>query len=398
MAGTQLPGWPREVLLERANAWSRTHGWSAITEAALLGWRREDLIPAPRFHSLGRGRGSVQLWPTLAYRRMLQVSRLRSRGLTHHRDQRLHLWLLGNPADPAAVRTDLLSFYTSIIRQTNAALRTEQWAVRPTERRVRGLARQVTEAAPSDLASAVVQWDGRAAPLLTLVHQWIQSPEATRLIGTLIYDLYAPNGTGLQQMIQHVRNTLPESLRLLIPEELASVIATVAGVLARPETFENPLLEALSTCPDQLIIDVHDAIRGWNDIVAGTLTLAARVIARNPSRALGVLTPWAAPITGLLETLARHRALRTPGDGLALFPWLLVLGAGSTFDVGRLAAFARSRGGSRLFHWLALHLDELEQAAAVTPGDLAALVTVLPPDRRDLWELAFPSVTGAALP
>lgn len=48
--------------------------------------------------------------------------------------------------------------------------------------------------------------------------------------------------------------------------------------------------------------------------------------------------------------------------------------------------------------WLALGLGDVEQTAAVAPGALAALMAVLPPERRDLWEMAFPSMAGPAVP
>ena len=81
----------------------------------MINWREQGLVPAPRGRGLGRGKGSVQLWSWRAYRRILQVMRLRSAGVHSHRDQRLTLWFDGADIAVDVIRSDLQSYVYELL-------------------------------------------------------------------------------------------------------------------------------------------------------------------------------------------------------------------------------------------------------------------------------------------
>lgn len=103
----------------RANQWAEKQGFKPVSEASLLEWRKEGLVPPPSPHGLGRGMGKAEDWSWLAYRRVLKIIRMRSRGIIHRRDQRLILWFEGNHLSLDLIREDLERTWEANIKRVS---------------------------------------------------------------------------------------------------------------------------------------------------------------------------------------------------------------------------------------------------------------------------------------
>jgi len=80
-------------------------------EATLKRLRRGGLLPKPIPHSLGRGRGVVQIYPVWAEERLRRILALRSDGVRSVPELRWWLWLEGADDLWPRVQADLLAAY-----------------------------------------------------------------------------------------------------------------------------------------------------------------------------------------------------------------------------------------------------------------------------------------------
>jgi hypothetical protein len=386
--------WSTETLLTRANGWADTHGLPRITRASLLAWRRAGLVPPPRFRSLGRGHGSAQLWPAQAYRRLLQVNRLRADGLASHRLQRLHLWLLGDSVSIDLVRRDLGVVYQGLILQARRELHAEGWEGSapdrgPSAREAQEVLAGVVQRLPQTPGTMQIRWGGTSAPLLS-VEQALQHSRVIEVVRRWLRQLVLPNAAAFRELLRRAIEHLPEEWRLLLPPGLEDFLVAGIGLLADPSGGAQPLMKSLATCPDETLLDLRDAVAGWNEIWTGTISLARALAEQDVATFIGTPAPVSAFLKPVLGYLHRLRPVRTSGDGLVLLAWLLLLHEHGGIDGHGLARFAREGGGRRLFGWMALHIEELQTAAQAPPGSLAGVPSVLPAIQRGLWDLAFP--------
>lgn len=364
----------------------------SITRPTLLAWRQAGLVPPPQFRSLGRGHGSAQLWPALSYRRLLQVNRLRSQGNTSHRLQRLHLWLQGNQGDVAQVRRDLEAVYRQMIRQVHSEMGTESWSWAAPER-------QPSSKRTTQMAMALIQEVGPLhsgvgmesgvvpTPLLSLA-ETLRRAAAAPLVRSWVHALLLPATGTFRNSLRTAFERLPEQWREFLPAGTLPLVEATIGLVADPELGPQPLLEALGQCPDQILLDLRDATRGWNDFWFGVLTLARRLASQHRDNPESALAGLAGRLEMALAWLTQYRPVKTSADALVVLALLLLLRDRQVLASERLGHFARAQGGRQLFGWMALHLEELQEAAGGPPGTLLGVPAVLPPAQRTLWQLA----------
>ncbi len=390
---TGAPGRSTEELLRRANAWSERRGLAPLTRSTLLAWRRAGLVPPPRFQSLGRGHGSAQRWSALAYRRALQVCRLRGQGLDSHSWQRLSLWLGGADIDLAQVRLDMDRAYREQIRHVHAEMGTASWSWRtaegqPSLQRVDRLAtmliEEVGKAWLTDSEPSMLP-EGTLAGMAVVVRRVVVHPLVRGWVRALLLEA----GGEFRRRLREGFDRVPEEWRALLPVGTAALVEATLGLLMDPDVGQQPLLDALDRCPDSVLLEMRDAAHGWNEFWSGTMALASRLAAQYGSIPGSPLGSLAERLGLWLALLSRYRPVKTTADALAVLSILVLLHDRSAFAGGRLGEFARARGGRLLLGWLALHLEELQSRAGSPPTTLQGLAAVLPPEKRVLWEIAF---------
>jgi DNA-binding transcriptional MerR regulator len=390
---TGAPGWPADELLRRANAWSERRGLAPLTRSTLLAWRRAGLVPPPRFQSLGRGHGSAQYWSTRAYRRTLQICRLRGQGLNSHSLQRLSLWLGGADIDLAQVRLDLDRAYREQIRHVHAEMGTASWSWRTAERqpsiqRVDRLAmmliEEVGKAGLTDSEPSMLP-EGTLAGMAAVVRRVVVHPLVRGWVRALLLEA----GGEFQRRLREGFERVPEEWRALLPVGTTALVETTLGLLTDPGVGQQPLLDALDRCPDSVLLEMRDAAHGWNEFWSGTMALAGSLLAHYGSIPSSPLRSLAERLSLWLALLSRYHPVKTTADALAVMSILVLLHDRGAFAGGRLGEFARARGGRLLLGWLALHLEELQSRAGSPPTTLQGLAAVLPSEKRVLWEIAF---------
>jgi hypothetical protein len=241
----------------------------------------------------------------------------------------------------------------------------------------------------------LVRWGGTAAPLLS-VEQALQHSRVIEVVRRWLRQLVLPNSEAFRGLLRQAIERLPEEWRVLLPPGLEDFLVAGLGLLADPSQGAQPLMKSLASCSDQTLLDLRDAVAGWNEIWTGTISLARALAEQDVATFIGSPAPVAAFVTPLLGYLQRLRPIRTSGDGLVLMAWLMLLHERGVVNGHGLARFAREGGGRRLFGWMALHLEELQTASEAPPGSLVGVPAVLPPTQRELWELAFPERPSAA--
>jgi hypothetical protein len=314
-------GWAKEILLERANRWAAKHGYEPVTEASLLEWKKEGLIPNPKPVGRGRGRGKAEEWTSLAYHRVLQILRLRANGIIHRRDQRLILWLAGNDIRPDFIRKDLAKIWGAGLKKTGRETGIEFRAEpKPSDKKIK-------ELLPPHLTEDILIKLGLgkfSSIFLEVLEPAFLSREFQGIIKDIIYTYFDPDYQGLKKTIAKMIRELPDdsSERNIAEEELVYGVGAISGIIA--EEFYNPVLEALETSSDELLLNIRDFILIWNSLWKAGFRLFKAALSYDPKTFLGLtgfmLKPLIENVFSLFENID---FLTTPSDKLALFGLLL---------------------------------------------------------------------------
>lgn len=262
----------KDTVLRRANAFGVPRQWTPITDRALRDWVEEGLVPGPTGRGRGRKQGKAQDWPPLAYRRVLQLSRLKQQGVTRHSAQIVTLWLSGAYFPHERLHDAIVSEY--------ARLRKKAWrsipigwdaTVNPVPRTPRK--RQAVERVLG-LESLHAALDSAAMDALVALVAGGLSGEPPRLDPAQTSEvMLAP--LGLSDM------TMKDEFVRFAANDENPIGDAIAGLLANPEEMERPgqaAEEMIAHANEELLRNVRDYTGVWPWIVSSMTPILALAI------------------------------------------------------------------------------------------------------------------------
>ena len=314
--------WQRSELLDRANRWLSRRAEPPITDSMLLDWKKDGLIPRVGASSLGIGKGSAGGWNASTYRQLLRLLELRHRGIERRRDMRLLLWLEGYSIEVSRVRSDLRDLFTQEIHKANEKLGTAFWPARddspPTEAAKRAIHKHFSS--PEALNQYIAGF-GLAPALESLLQHltaWALTPSVQGVLTAFAHQLFATGPGELPKAMEALTNQLPPQLRPLLATDRDTLLLH-EGMLASPDGFENRVLLAIRSGPDELLINIRDFVRNGNRLWSSGLKLMATVLQHEE----GLVPEWFRPFSPLASRisieLAKWRPLEDPGTRILLY-------------------------------------------------------------------------------
>lgn len=387
-----LHHWSRSDFLRRANEWAERRGCSPISEAQLLDWKKDGLVPKVGSRSKGKGRGSEGLWGATAYRQVLRVVQLRQCGIHRRRQLRLHLWIEGFPVPWQRVRADLQAYLGPGIRKLNEELGSERW---PTDSD-HGPAQRVADALDRHLTGKEALSAGlmdfglprfAAEPLAAA----LQRPELKEAMNQWAYHLFSPNSVLVQAAAAKVATLLPPGLREgVIPDEHS--LDLFAGVLMPPRTGANRAWRNARFADEQLLNNMRDFANNAQGLWTSCFRLTASLI----SLGAAPVPRWSTPaLAGLLETLSNFRPLRDVENQIVLAA--LMLNRRQNLEDHGEPLGLLGRAVPPLFNWLADNPHVIEVAMR-DPHKAERLLraAALPPAVKDVLNLTERSTPAGA--
>lgn len=109
-----------KLLIERTNKFAQARYGTSLTERALREWVRDGWVPGPG--TRGRPTKGSGAWSARSYRRILQMCRMKSLGLTRGTAIVLNLWLDGADYPLELVRTSIAEEFHRIRKNTTRAI------------------------------------------------------------------------------------------------------------------------------------------------------------------------------------------------------------------------------------------------------------------------------------
>ncbi len=288
----------REMLLQRVNAFSIPHYRARVTDRMLRDWVEKSLVPGPTGRGRGKKQGKAQDWPLLAYRRVLQLCRLKQRGVTRRSAQIVTLWLGGADFPHERLRDALVSEYARLRKKAQRSIPIG-WdtATNPVPRTPRK--RQAVERVlgPKSPYGAL---DSAAMDALVALMAGGLSGEPQRLDPTQATKvMLAPLGLGDMTMTDDfVRFTANDDIRI---ED------AMAGLIANPEEMEQPeraAEEMIAHASEELLRNVRDYVRVWPWMVAAMATIVALLIPEITADTFRIATNGPGPLDDTERRLA----------------------------------------------------------------------------------------------
>ncbi|HVC23609.1 MAG TPA: hypothetical protein VNH82_09330 [Candidatus Dormibacteraeota bacterium] len=348
----QSPLYGRSEIVAMANSWAVERGWPAVSEQAVIDWKKDALLPKVGSRALGRGKGTTGLWDDRSYIQLQRVIELRAAGMRRRSRMRLHLWIEGYDVPWTRVRGDLEGLLGPSIRASNAELGTDRWGDQQgtalSERARHAIERHLV-GRPA-LGKALMEF-GLPEVLATRLANWAQRPEVKDILTHWAYHLFSPDSPALQVTLAQVAQAVPDPLKpLLSPPE--GLLDMFAGVLAPTSSGSNRAWLAARKADERLIANVGDLARNFDDLWRSSFRVAAAFVLEGGS---GVPSWAVPPIAGALHGLAALQPLRT-NDNKILLAGLLLNRRRNLEDHGDPLG-VMGRALAPLFEWLAEHPD-----------------------------------------
>lgn len=287
----------KDTLLQRANAFGMPRQWAHITDRALLDWVEEGLVPGPTGRGRGKKQGKAQDWPLLAYRRILQLCRLKQRGVIRHSAQIVTLWLSGADFPHERLRDAIVSEY--------ARLRKRAWRSIPigwdattnpvprTPRKRQAVARVL---GPESLHGAL---DSAAMDALVALMAGGLSGEPTRLDPAQASEIILAT-LGISAM------TMKDEFVRFAANDDTPIGDAIAGLLANPEEMERPeraAEEMIAYASEELLCNVRDYACVWPWIVSSMTPILALAIPEMAADTFRVVLGMTGPMNDLERRL-----------------------------------------------------------------------------------------------
>jgi hypothetical protein len=286
-------------LLQRANAFAGPRYGATVSARRLERWVALRLVPGPVPHGQRRGTPPDWEWSSLSYRRVLQVCRIRKRGVTRANAIMFNLWLVGAEYPFSDVRRAAVKEYRRV-RKTVARPLPADW-----DPRVQG---------------KVLPPRSRRAALKGLGAGQSVSPEVEQLPWEILQRIAGSMMFG-EAMTPDTMRALVQGLGL--PDEMITAWTqnellaadfdldrgTLTGLAADPDESEVAAEAALAEADEETFRNVRDYVRvaPWFSAVMPAAMSLVSVSAATLGPTLGNVLAKGAPL------------LRDPAHRLVLF-------------------------------------------------------------------------------
>jgi hypothetical protein len=251
------------------------------------------------------------MWSATVYLRLLRITRLRARGVTHRRDQRIRLFLSGSNIDPALIRNDLRHLYARsakrIVRDYGIEYVARDNAVPP---KVLNEAHLILD---PNLVEGFLESEGSGMPpsLVAGFREMMSAPALARLVELMFKQSVLPDPDhGLPELRRQLAH-LPRGVGEVISGELDESARNLAGLLADPD-LGNSIVDALDQLSDADVLVLRDYVLGWPDLLNGM----KEAMASMPDDPDAVVIR---AVTGLLSHVGRALTFKNPAMLMGFF-------------------------------------------------------------------------------
>lgn len=249
--------WTKYEILERANRWATKKKYMPLTEASLMEWKKEKIVPNPIPRGRGKGKGKAADWSCIAYYRILRIMQMRESGIIHRRDQRLILWFEGANIPIDKIRDDIIKTWEASLKKIHRQNRTGLYE---------NLSENDKSSIPQKAADAILSMlkRGNYPPaLIDIVQNKIAIEDTLKLITSCIYASLNPDYTGLSDSLNKLMEYIPTSIdKDIIQEEMPININILSGIAANVEQYDIELLNQLKKIciSDENLCNIRDSI------------------------------------------------------------------------------------------------------------------------------------------
>lgn len=259
-----------DELLERANRWAIKKGLPTVNRWTVLDWRREGLIPAPAPRGRGGGRGKAECWPTIAYWRILKLTKLQANGWKRRRDQRLRLWLFGSDIDPNLIHQDFIQMSSASTNEMRRRLRPWRWRP-PTSLEVlpksteRG-ARELLDPAHAD---GMVKHLGLASnhPFIARLQLPVVAKALQTVLQVATAQFFLADWEVDPALAESAVAQLPPEIQVAVGDDINRFIRDLTGAFVEPDIDENSLIAILERTEPDEILRLRRFMFEWSDLL-----------------------------------------------------------------------------------------------------------------------------------
>lgn len=243
----------RDELLARINAYTQPVYGIDVTPRMLRDWVSERLVPGPTVSESQGGyrAGVARSWSSVAYRRVLQICRLKHQGIARRSAVITALWLSGVDYPFEIVQPAILEEYQRARQRIHRGLPVD-WDPRSETGSIQGIASTMT-------AHLVSGADDRQSERAAAArHALAAMVFGVDLLPTA-EEWYGPTGplsvlTGIP---------LPDDQSGILAEEAPVGIAMVLGLLGDPEEIENSAEDRIRRADAETFTDLREWILAY---------------------------------------------------------------------------------------------------------------------------------------
>lgn len=253
-----------DTLVRRAKAFALSRYRQEVTPRMVRDWVDEGLVPGPMRHGRGRGAGTRQDWSPLAYRRVLQLSRLKQQGVTRRAAQQLALWFSTADFTYEKVHQLLISEYQKarkIAQRSMPAGWDPFLQVEPETKHQR---------------DALMRTLGFGIVIPEDIEQHISLDAILPYVATMVTDQpFITDATALTDLMLTMfglRDTpLREQLIAVARPDFDFDMRVLTGILADPSIVETSAEAAITAADEETLVNARDFLRAfrWQQRVLG---------------------------------------------------------------------------------------------------------------------------------
>ncbi len=244
----------RDTLVSRADAFTTRCYGQHVTARMVRDWVDEGLVPGPMRRGRGRGPGAAWDWSSLAYRRILQLSRLKQRGVMRRNAQMLALWFGTADFPYETVRLALLGEYRLARKAAQRSLPVT-WDPRA---QVEPASQHQRNALIRALGfGEVIPVDGENGFTLDAILPYLATMMTDQTFmadPTVLTDL-------MMSMIGFRDPSLRDRMVAMEEREIGLDTRVLTGLLADPGEVERSAEDAIAAASEEALINARDYLR-----------------------------------------------------------------------------------------------------------------------------------------